>query len=221
MIIWLLFVGCESGQVKQQDQNTEISSTNFEEEVALQQVVFFGNSLTAGYGLDPSEAFPSLIQKKIDSLNLNYNVINAGLSGETSAGGKSRIDWVLRQPMDVFVLELGANDGLRGISPSETKKNLQEIINKVKKAKPEVEILLVGMQMPPSMGQAFTEEFKNVYPQLAQENNIPLIPFLLEGVGGDRTLNLQDGIHPNEEGHRRLAENVWPELKQLLLEADS
>ncbi len=221
MIIWLLFVGCESGQVKQQDQNAEISSTNFEEEVALKQVVFFGNSLTAGYGLDPSEAFPSLIQKKIDSLNLNYNVINAGLSGETSAGGKSRIDWVLRQPMDVFVLELGANDGLRGISPSETKKNLQEIINKVKKAKPEVEILLVGMQMPPSMGQAFTEEFKNVYPQLAQENNIPLIPFLLEGVGGDRTLNLQDGIHPNEEGHRRLAENIWPELKQLLLEADS
>ncbi|MDQ3395894.1 MAG: arylesterase [Bacteroidota bacterium] len=218
IIVLLLLSACEPGKVNQEEQNSVAVPEVNNEESIQKHIVFFGNSLTAGYGLDPSEAFPALIQNKIDSLKLNYTVINAGLSGETTAGGKTRIDWVLRQPMDVFLLELGANDGLRGILPSESKKNLQEIIDRVKKAKPEVEIVLVGMQMPPSMGRAFTEEFKNIYPQLAKENNIRLVPFLLEGVGGERSLNLQDGIHPNEAGHKRLAENVWPELKPILIE---
>lgn len=218
--IGLLFWGCEQGNVNQANDNSVVETETVQQDEAQKHIVFFGNSLTAGYGLEPSQAFPALIQDKIDSLDLNFTVVNAGLSGETTAGGKSRIEWVLRQPMDVFVLELGANDGLRGISPAETKRNLQEIISKVREAKPEAQILLVGMQMPPSMGQAFTEEFKNVYPQLAEENNIKLVPFLLEGVGGERNLNLQDGIHPNEEGHRRLAENVWPELKPLLVDME-
>ena len=180
-------------------------------------IVFFGNSLTAGYGLSsPTEAFPSLIQKKIDSLNLPYTVVNAGVSGETSSGGNSRIDWILRQPLDVFVLELGANDGLRGIPVTETKKNLQAIIDKVKEKNPAAKLVLAGMQIPPNMGQKYATDFRNIYPELASENNMTLIPFLLEGVGGEIKLNQQDGIHPTAEGHQILAENVWSELKKVL-----
>jgi acyl-CoA thioesterase-1 len=179
-------------------------------------IVFFGNSLTAGYGLSPSEAFPALIQKKLDSLNLRYAVVNAGVSGETSSGGNGRIDWVLRQPMDVFVLELGANDGLRGIPISETRKNLQSIIDKVKTAKPSATLVLAGMQIPPNMGQKYTTEFRNLYRELAAANGMTLIPFLLEGVGGEAALNQADGIHPTAEGHRIIAENIWREIGGLL-----
>jgi len=179
-------------------------------------ILFFGNSLTAGYGLELTEAFPSLIQKRIDSLDLSYTVINAGVSGETSSGGNSRIDWVLRQPVDIFVLELGGNDGLRGIPVSETKNNLQSIIDKVKSKYPQVKIILAGMQIPPNMGQQYTSAFRSLYPELAKKNNLPLIPFLLEGVGGEAKLNLPDGIHPTAEGHEILADNVWQVLKPLL-----
>ena len=198
---------------KQQDaekNNTVVAATKKEK-----TILFFGNSLTAGYGLDPSQAFPALIQNKIDSLKLNYNVINAGVSGETSAGGNGRIDWILRQPIDVFVLELGGNDGLRGIPLAETKKNLQAIIDKVKAKYPDAKIILAGMQIPPNMGQDYTGEFKKIYPELAAKNKISLIPFLLQGVGGDPKLNQDDGIHPNVEGAKIVAENVWKVLKDI------
>lgn len=179
-------------------------------------ILFFGNSLTAGYGLELTEAFPALVQKKIDSLKLPYTVINAGVSGETSAGGNSRIDWVLRQTVDVFILELGGNDGLRGIPVAETRRNLQSIIDKVRSKYPQAKIVLAGMQIPPNMGQQYTSAFRDVFPELSKKNKIPLIPFLLEGVGGEARLNLPDGIHPTAEGHAILADNVWKVLQPLL-----
>ena len=179
-------------------------------------IVFYGNSLTAGYGVSPSEAFPAIIQKKIDSLGLPYQVINAGVSGETSSGGKTRIDWILREPIDIFILELGANDGLRGTPLSETKKNLQDIIDKVKAKYPDTKLVFAGMEIPPNMGQAYTTEFRNIYIDLAAKNKMTLIPFLLEGVGGEPELNQADGIHPTAEGHLIVAENVWKQLEKLL-----
>ena len=179
-------------------------------------IVFFGNSLTAGYGLSPEQAFPALIQKKIDSLGLPYQVINAGVSGETSSGGKTRIDWILREPVDIFILELGANDGLRGTPLSETKKNLQDIIDKVKAKYPDSKLVFAGMEIPPNMGQAYTTEFRNIYTELAAKNKMTLIPFLLEGVGGEPDLNQEDGIHPNEQGSLIVAKNVWKQLEKLL-----
>ena len=182
----------------------------------IKTIIFFGNSLTAGYGLEPSQAFPALIQKKVDSLSLPYKVVNAGVSGETTSGGKGRIDWILRQPIDVFVLELGANDGLRGIPVAETKNNLQSIIDKVKVLNPNAKLILAGMQIPPNMGQQYTSEFRAIYPDLARKNNVPLIPFLLEGVGGEAKFNQEDGIHPTEEGQKIVAENVWRQIKDVL-----
>ncbi|HMK17216.1 MAG TPA: arylesterase [Chitinophagaceae bacterium] len=179
-------------------------------------IVFYGNSLTAGYGVSPSEAFPAIIQKKIDSLGLPYQVINAGVSGETSSGGKTRIDWILREPIDIFILELGANDGLRGTPLSETKKNLQDIIDKVKTKYPDTKLVFAGMEIPPNMGQAYTTEFRNIYTDLAAKNKMTFIPFLLEGVGGEPELNQADGIHPTAEGHLIVAENVWKHLEKLL-----
>jgi acyl-CoA thioesterase-1 len=182
----------------------------------VKTIVFFGNSLTAGYGLEPSQAFPALLQQKIDSQKLAYKVINAGVSGETSSGGNSRVDWILEQPVDIFVLELGANDGLRGLPLSETRSNLQSIIDKVKSRYPRAEIVIAGMQMPPNLGQQYTAEFRSIFPDLAKKNNCRLIPFILEGVGGEAKFNQEDGIHPTAEGHKIVAENVWRELQPLL-----
>jgi acyl-CoA thioesterase-1 len=179
-------------------------------------IVFFGNSLTAGFGVEPSQAFPALIQDRLDSLRLPYQVVNAGVSGETSAGGNSRVDWVLHQRVDVFVLELGANDGLRGLPLADTKKNLQAIIDKVKQKYPSAKIVLAGMRIPPNMGNDYASGFSSIFKQLAAENRIALIPFLLEGVGGVADLNQADGIHPTAEGHRIVAETVWKTLKQEL-----
>ena len=179
-------------------------------------ILFFGTSLTAGLGVDPEQAFPALIQGKIDSLKLPYNVINGGLSGETSAAGKNRIDWLLKQPVDIFVLELGANDGLRGIPVKETEANLQDLINRVKKKYPKAKLVMAGMQMPPSMGQKYTTDFKNLFPAIANENNMSYIPFLLDGVGGVPNLIQEDGLHPNAKGHQILAQNVWKILQPLL-----
>lgn len=187
---------------------------------SLKHIVFFGNSLTAGYGLNLSEAFPALIQSKIDSLRLPYKVINAGLSGETTAGGNSRIDWILKQPVDIFVLELGGNDGLRGIPLESTKKNLQEILNKVREKYPNAQILLAGMRVPPNMGKTYSDQFQAVFNSLAKENPIAFLPFLLEGVGGEPRLNQADGIHPTAEGQKIVAENVWTVLKGLLSDKD-
>ena len=179
-------------------------------------ILFFGDSLTAGYGLSMEEAFPSLIEKELNSNSKKVIVTNAGLSGETSAGGLARIDWVLRQPVDIFVLELGANDGLRGLPLDQTRKNLQAIINKVKAKNPNVSIVLAGMMVPPNMGKQYSDEFKNIYPDLATKNHATLIPFLLTGVGGNEKLNQADGIHPNAEGHRIVAKNISTILNKLI-----
>lgn len=183
-----------------------------------QTIVFFGDSLTAGYGLDDpfTHAFPALIEQKVQEANLPYRVVNAGLSGETSAGGLRRVDWVLRQSIDIFVLALGANDGLRGIEPAVTRENLQGIIDRVRAKNPDVKIVLAGMNMPPSMGADYVREFAEVFPDLAKKNQTAFVPFLLEGVGGRRALNQPDQIHPTEAGHVILAENVWKVLRPLL-----
>ena len=194
----------------------EVKNNAADSSAQKKTILFFGNSLTAGYGVDPSEAYPALIQDKIDSLHLNYKVINAGVSGETTSDGNSRVDWILKQPVDIFVLELGGNDGLRGIPLSVTEKNLQSIIDKVKAKYPGSKIILEGIQIPPNMGQDYTTQFRKIYPQLASKNKIELIPFLLKGVGGDPTLNQRDGIHPTAEGHKIVAENVWEVLKNNL-----
>ncbi|UII30094.1 arylesterase [Fulvivirga ulvae] len=179
-------------------------------------IIFFGDSITAGYGLSKEQAFPALIESKLQAAKRNYKVINAGLSGETSAGGLNRIDWILRQPVDVFVLELGANDGLRGLPLDQTRKNLQGIIDKVKEKNPEAEIIIAGMMVPPNLGKTYTDEFKSIFPELAEKNNATLIPFLLEGVAGHSNLNLADGIHPNVEGHQIVAQNVYEVLAEML-----
>jgi acyl-CoA thioesterase-1 len=179
-------------------------------------IMFFGDSITAGYGLEMEQAFPALIQKKIDESGWPHHVINAGLSGETSAGGLRRVDWVLQRKVDVFVLELGGNDGLRGINTESTKENLQGIIDKVKQRYPEAVILLTGMEAPPNMGQDYTNAFRSIFSDLAEENNLPFMPFILEDVGGIPELNLPDGIHPTAEGHEIIAENVWVLLRPLI-----
>jgi len=180
------------------------------------RIVFFGDSLTAGYGVKPAQAFPALIEERLEKRGLDYEVVNAGVSGETSAGGLRRVDWVLREPVDIFVLALGGNDGLRGVDPASTRRNLQEIIDKVKAAHPGVELVIAGMRLPPNLGEAYTGEFRAVFPELARGNGATLIPFLLEDVGGRAELNLPDRIHPNAEGHKRIAETVWQALEPLL-----
>ena len=183
---------------------------------ATKRLLFFGNSLTAGYGVEPEQAFPALIGNKIDSLQLGYEVVNAGLSGETTAGGRSRVGWILRRPVDVFVLELGGNDGLRGLPLSATRQNLQGIIDTVRRRSPGARIVLAGMQIPPNLGQAYAADFQRLYQEMATKNNLVLIPFLLEGVGGDRALNQPDGIHPTPAGHRIVARTVWAVLRPVL-----
>ncbi len=213
---YLLFIFCTScGNLGTKNPDSVEKGKNSSESIVETKtekkvILFFGNSLTAGMGLDPNEAFPSLIQVKIDSLQLPYKVVNAGLSGETTASGKNRISWVLNTDIDVFVLELGANDGLRGIPLKETRTNLQDIIDVVQHKNPNTTIILAGMQIPPNMGQEYTTEFKGIFPELAQKNNIGLIPFLLEDVAGNPDLNQADGIHPTAEGQKIIANNIWP-----------
>ncbi len=181
-------------------------------------IVFFGDSLTAGFGLsDPgTQAYPALLQEKIAADHLAWRVVNAGLSGETSAGGLRRVDWLLRQPVDVFVLALGANDGLRGIAPEVTRANLQQIFERVRAKNPRAKLVLAGMQMPPSMGPDFARDFQAIFPAVAEKNQAAFIPFLLEGVGGSARLNQPDRIHPTAEGHEVIAATVWKLLRPLL-----
>ena len=179
-------------------------------------IIFFGDSLTAGYGLSTEQAFPFIVEQELLNRGLDYKVVNAGLSGETSAGGLTRIDWILNQPVDIFVLELGANDGLRGLPLDQTKKNLQSIIEKVQKKNPEVAIVLAGMMVPPNLGKEYSDQFIAMYLELAENNQTIFIPFLLDGVGGHRDLNLPDGIHPNVEGHKIVANTVLRFLEDIL-----
>lgn len=218
-IFAFLLLGCVED--KKNNESEVVEST--EETVASEDtnktktILCFGDSITAGYGLDDSnEAYPALLQEKIDTLNLDYTVINSGLSGETTAGGRSRIDWVLRQNVDVFLLELGGNDGLRGISLSETKSNLQDIITSVKSKNASTKIILAGMELPPNMGQDYTNEFRRVFREVASENDLTFIPFILKDVGGIPELNQSDGIHPTAEGHRIVAQTVWDVLEPML-----
>ena len=196
---------------KQAEEGNQVVDTT-----ANKTILFFGNSLTAGYGIDPEESFVGRIQTRLDSLKKEFRVINGGLSGETTAGGLSRLDWFLEEEPYLFVLELGGNVGLRGIALTETKKNLLAIVDKVQAKYPNTKIILAGMQIPPNMGKEYTEEFKAIYPAVAKEKNIELIPFLLEGVAGNPDLNLPDGIHPTEEGHRLVMETLWPYISKAL-----
>lgn len=188
----------------------------FQSSSAPKNILFFGDSLTAGYGLSTEEAFPAIVEKKFNKNGKPVKVVNAGLSGETSAGGLSRIDWVLRQPVDVFILELGANDGLRGLPLDQTEKNLQAIIDKVKSKNPKVKVVIAGMMVPPNMGPDYAGKFQKLFPALAKKNSATLIPFLLQDVAGNEQLNLADGIHPNVEGHKIVAENVFRVVTPLL-----
>jgi acyl-CoA thioesterase-1 len=209
LLVYITACNNESKQTGRNEVKEETADT-----VQIKRILFFGNSLTAGYGLeDPDEAFPAVIQQKIDSLKLPYKAINAGLSGETTAGGVSRINWLLKQQIDIFVLELGANDGLRGIPVAETKKNLQSFLDTVKTRYPKAKRMLLGMEVPPNMGGKYASEFRLIFREVAEKNNIPFVPFMLEGVAGNAKLNLRDGIHPTGEGYKIVAENVWEVLK--------
>ena len=215
----LLFVSCKDTKAPSPDitpNNTKGENTTLVAKTTNKVILFFGDSLTAGYGIELEEAFPALIQQRLDSLGRAYTVINSGLSGETTSGGLNRINWVLNQKVDVFVLELGANDGLRGIPLDKTRENLQAIIDTVRSKNPVTQIVMAGMQIPPNMGPEYTGQFRKIFPELAQKNGIPLIPFLLDGVAGIPELNLEDGIHPTPEGHKIVTENVWDILKEEL-----
>lgn len=217
VIVALLFLGACRG-----DEDTKTGSRGGDSvaidsgPAAPRRLLFVGTSLTAGLGLEPEESYPALIARRIDSLGLPYHVDNAGYSGETSAGALRRIDWLVRQPVDVFVLETGANDGLRGLSVDSMRANIQAIIDRVRSASPDVRILLVGMEAPPNLGTRYTSEFRKVFPEIAERNGAVFLPFLLEGVAAVDSLNQGDGIHPNASGSRRVAETVWSVLLPLL-----
>ncbi|MDT8414284.1 MAG: arylesterase [Flavobacteriaceae bacterium] len=216
--VCLLMVSCKENAQNLPEKVVDQTTDEVEKSPTEKTILFFGTSLTAGLGLDLSEAYPAIIQQKIDSLDLNFTVVNAGLSGDTSASGLSRIGWVFSQDIDVLVLEMGANDGLRGIPLDETERNLQEIIDFVRNKNPEVAIVLAGMQMPPNMGPDYTSTFKDLFPKLAKKNQLQLVPFLLDGVGGIPVLNQADGIHPTAAGQKILAQNVWAVLKSVIIQ---
>jgi len=180
------------------------------------RILCLGTSLTAGLGLDPSQAWPALLQTRIDKAGLRFLVVNAGSSGETSAGARRRIDWLMKQPVAVLVVETGANDGLRGQDPEATRQNIQAIFDHTRRQSPAPTLVLAGMQAPPNLGRDYTRRFAAVFPELAKKNDAALVPFLLEGVAGVPRLNQADGIHPTAEGQRVLADNVWKVLRPLL-----
>lgn len=198
-----------------------LSARGFSEETARKTIVILGDSIAAGYGVEASEAFPGLLQQRIDEKKLPYEIVNAGVSGDTTASGARRMPWLLKRKMDVLVIELGGNDGLRGITPTETQSNLEKIIDLAREKNPDVQIILAGMQMPQNMGAEYTEKFRKIFPKIAKEKKTRLIPFLLEGVGGKADLNQPDRIHPNPKGHKIVADNVWAVLEPLLDDRDA
>jgi len=179
-------------------------------------LLFVGTSLTAGYGLDPADAFPALIQARLDEAGLRYRVVNAGVSGETSAGALRRLDWLLKQPVAVLVVETGANDGLRGQDPDATRANLEGVMERAKRQVPPPRVVLLGMEAPPNNGEEYRRRFRAIYPEVARKNGAALVPFLLDGVAGVASLNQADGVHPTAEGHRHLADTVWRVLRPIL-----
>lgn len=220
LLFVLMLISCgdtNKDKTKKESDLPNKTETKKEEMSSKKRILCFGDSITAGYGLyDSNDAYTGVLQDKIDSLGLDYVVINSGVSGETTAGGKSRIKWVMNQNVDIFLLELGGNDGLRGIPLTETKANLQAIIDVVKNKNKETKIILAGMELPPNMGQDYTTEFRNIYSEIAKKNNLTFIPFILKDVGGIKKLNQNDGIHPTAQGHKIVANTVWEFLKPLL-----
>lgn len=218
-ILWIpavLLAACEA-QPERHDAarpRSGVSSRAAEQPVVL----FLGTSLTAGSGVALDEAYPALIQEKIDSAGLGYRVLNAGVSGETAAGGLRRIDWLLQEAVAVLVLELGANDGMRGHPPDSLRATLQEIINRTRNGHPNARVVVAGMEAPPNLGERYTRAFRDVFGRVARDNDATLIGFLLQGVAGVPELNQPDGIHPTAEGHRRMAETVWEALEPVLRE---
>lgn len=230
-LLFLLFIGLSCGDtapastgssvsdIKERQKEVNVSSSRPEATAAAKNktILFFGNSLTAGLGVDPQDAFVGLIGKKLDSLEMAYGVVNSGVSGETTAGGLGRVEWILEQyEPSVFVLELGGNDALRGVDPAASTKNLQGIIDIVRKKYPSIPIVLAGMEAPPNMGETFRNAFRQMYRGLAKKNDLLLIPFLLDGVGGVPELNQKDGIHPTEKGHKIVADVIWKVLEKAL-----
>ncbi len=222
LILFVCLVSCNSdngataSKAADQTADTKPSPSKVEKKSKSKTIVFFGDSLSAGLGLDKEKAFPNLIQKKITEADLDYKVVNAGLSGETTAGGLRRVDWILKQKIDVFVLELGGNDALRGLPTEDTYKNLNGIIDKVETKYPEAKILLTGMEAPPNLGSDFTKRFRENFQKISKDRNIKLLPFLLDKVAGETDLNQADGIHPTAEGHEIIAGTVWEYLREML-----
>jgi acyl-CoA thioesterase-1 len=199
-----------------QDPNADDATHRARSTSDRRTILFVGTSITAGLGLEPDSAFPQLIDRKLDSLRLPYDAVNAGVSGETSAGLLRRIDWLLREPFDVVVIETGANDGLRGAPVATVRANVQQIVDRIKSSRPDAAILLVQMEALPNLGEKYTAEFRAMFPELARRNGLTLLPFLLDGVAGHRALNQADGIHPNMAGERIVAENMWRALRPVL-----
>jgi acyl-CoA thioesterase I len=211
--ILLFTAGCGG---REEASTTPAEAPTSPAELSRQTILVLGNSIAAGLGVEPEESFPARLQQFIDSTGLSFEVVNAGVSGETTAGGLGRIDWLLRQRVDVLILELGGNDGLRGTLPEATRANLVAIIERTRARYPEADIVLAGMQMPPNLGQIYTVRFQEIFPEIASEYETHLVPFLLEGVGGVPSLNQPDGIHPTPEGHRIVAATVWRYLEPVL-----
>ncbi len=187
-------------------------------EAPRRTLVVLGDSIAAGFGVEPNEAYPARLQRRIEDAKLPFTVVNAGVSGDTTAGGLRRLDWVLRKPVDVLLLELGGNDGLRGLAPESTRSNLVAIIGKTRAKHPACRIVLAGMIMPDNMGEAYNRRFQAIFPEVAKEQKVELIPFLLAGVGGVPELNQPDQIHPTAQGHELVASNVWTVLEPVLKE---
>ena len=176
------------------------------------RLVIIGDSLTAGYGVDKQSAYPALLKEALEEKGHKIDLVNGGVSGDTSASGARRINWLLKQKADILLIALGGNDGLRGIQPKSTRENIEQIIIKARKKYPDIKIILAGMQAPPNMGREYTAAFKKIYPELAKEYELSLVPFLLKNVGGHKDMNLKDGIHPNPKGHKQVMKNILPTI---------
>lgn len=222
--LWLGGCGSSESQQPEAEAGASVDTAALARADSLGQVatsdqpviLVLGNSIAAGYGLELEQAFPHLLQQRIDSLGMDYQVVNAGLSGETTTAGLNRLPWLLRQPVAVLIIELGGNDGLRGIPPAETRKNFRKMVELAREKYPDIEVILTGMQAPPNMGPDYTEDFARVFPEVAQAMDTHFVSFLLEGVAGEPELNQDDGIHPTPEGQRIVADNVWQVLEPVI-----
>ena len=219
LAVWLVTPGCGGSETKPAAApQVPVQSTTVEapEATAPVRVLILGTSLAAGLGLDPDSSYPAVLQRLADSASLRVEIVNGGLSGETSAGALRRVEWLLRERADVVVIETGANDGLRGLDPDSSRANLVAIIERIRAHNPQVRVLLAQMEAPPNLGPRYTREFHDNFLIVARDHEVTLIPFFLEGVAGVSTLNQSDGIHPNEEGARRAALNLWRTLSPVL-----